>query len=130
MTNWKFSWGPFYNIYEPPSSAPVKTTGYGVPVYDPPHGDYYSKPSQPKYVPTSEMAKYVPTSEMAKYAVPCDGLTGAEWTRQVEDRWRGYAAREVERVRHEGNLKRQGYAEPFAVPYYFWLGIDAEHRLW
>ena len=104
MTNWKFSWGPFYNIYESPSSAPVKTTGYGVPVYDPPHGDYYSKPSQPKY------------------AVPDYDA--------IEGRWHGYAAREVERVRHEGNLKRQGYAEPFAVPYYFWLGIDAEHRLW
>jgi hypothetical protein len=111
MSNWKFSWGPFYRIYEAPSSAPARTVGYspfGVPVYDPPHGDYYSKPSQPKY------------------EAPCGGLTSD----QIIARDRAAIEREVERVRREGNLIRQAHAEPFAVAYYFWLGIDAEHRLW
>jgi hypothetical protein len=96
MSNWKFSWGPFYNIYEKST-----TEGDLVPVYDPPHGDYYSRPSQPRY------------------AAPCGGKTA----KQIIDE-------EVERVRRESQLKRQEFAEPFAAPYYFWLGIDAELRLW
>jgi hypothetical protein len=111
MTNWKFSWGPFYNIYEPAKE---------VPIYDPPHGDYYSKPSQPKYVSLGQ-----------EDLVNADAIIARD--RAKIERWRGTTATvqsEIDRVRRESQLKRQEYAEPFAVAYYFWLGIDAERRLW
>jgi hypothetical protein len=116
MNNWEFpSWGPWHG---------------GVAVYDPPHGDYYSKPSQPLPMSPDEIIARDRAALEKKLEKDFDtsGLDEAYERRKA-------AARELFRLAYgseEGNrrahaLIRQAYQEPTARALYFWLGRDAEN---
>ena len=115
-------------------------------LWDPPKGDYYSRPSQPKYVATGEYTPIVepPEKVAAIYGggqvwPPADfGATSNEFLSAAFKRGRAdvdaaaYAAafgtEELHcKVARRLALERQAYQEPFAVRHYFWLGSQAEN---